>query len=32
MENSVMDMQALQGRDLPWKIFMRQELMVLMER
>lgn len=32
MESSVMAMLALLARDLQWKIFMRQELMVLMEK
>lgn len=32
MESSAMDMQALQGKGLQWKIFMRHELMVLKGR
>lgn len=32
MESSAMDMQAHQGKDLLWRIFMRPELMVLREK
>lgn len=32
MVNLAMDMQALPGGDLQWRTFMKQGLMVLMER
>lgn len=32
MESSAMDMLVLREKDLLWKIFMRQELMVLREK